>query len=272
MRACPSIVAGALALVLSGSGAAQAAARVVLVQPSAAEVPANLLRISIAFAAPAEGPVLPRLALSHADGRLVQQPFLQQELWSPDGKILTILMHPGRVKTGLNAREELGPLLAAGDDVVLALDGHPIRRWHVRAVDEHGPRSSAWKLSAVKAGSRQALVVALDSSIDGRDAGYLAVADSHHRRVDGRARLKDGERLWTFTPTAPWRAGQYQLVARGTLEDAAGNRLDGRFESSIDTPPGSVVDAVIGFAVAAQSGLRSGRRTEIAPARRQKQE
>jgi hypothetical protein len=249
MHPRPSIAAAALAVVLSGTCAAQQAPRVVLVQPSAAEVPANLLRISIEFAAPAEGPVLPRLAMSHTDGRPVQQPFLQQELWSPDGKILTILMHPGRVKTGLQAREEMGPILAAGDDVVLALDGHPIRRWRVRPAEENGPRSTAWKLSTVEAGSKRALVVALDRPIDGREADYLAIADGHNRRIDGRARLKDGERVWTFTPRGPWRAGAYKLVARGTLEDPAGNRLGGRFETAIDTPPSSPVDAVIDFAV-----------------------
>jgi hypothetical protein len=254
---CPrsSIVAAALAVVLSGAGAAQGATRVVLVQPSTAEVPANLLRVSIEFAAPVEGPVLPRLALSHTDGRLVEQPFLQQELWSPDGKILTLLLHPGRVKTGLNAREEMGPILAAGDDVVLALDGRPVRRWRVRPADVNGPRSSAWKLSPVKAGSKQALVVALDRPIDGREADYLAIADSHNRRIDGRAQLTDGERVWTFTPRGAWRAGAYKLVARGTLEDPAGNRLGGHFETAIDTPPGSPVDAVIDFVVGSRPAM-----------------
>ncbi len=192
--------AAALALVLSGTGAAQPMPRVLMVQPSAPEVPANLLRISIEFAAPVEGAVLPRLALLRADGGPVEAPFLEQELWSPNGKILTILMHPGRVKTGLKAREEMGPILAAGDDVVLVLDGHPIQRWIVGPRNEDGPAPSAWKLSPVSAGSRQALVVALDKSIDGRDAGYLAIADSRNRRIDGRAQLKDGERVWTFTP------------------------------------------------------------------------
>ncbi len=249
MQLCASIAGTVLAVVLSGVGAAQAATRVILVQPSAAEVPANLLRISIAFSAPVEGPVLPRLAMSHTDGRPVEQPFLQQELWSPDGKILTILLHPGRVKTGLYAREQMGPILAAGDDVILALDGHPIQHWRVGPVDENGPLPTAWKLSPVQAGSKQALIVALDKPIDGREAGYLAIADSHNRRIDGRAQLKDGERVWTFIPRGPWRAGEYKLVARGTLEDPAGNRLGGHFESAIDTPLRSPVDAVIGFVV-----------------------
>src|SRR5215470_11519657 len=105
----------ALALVLAHDVAAHARPpRVVMVQPSAREVPANLLRISIHFTAPVEGPVLSRIGLRRADGSVIAQPFLQQELWSPDGTTLTFLMHPGRVKSGLVAHEAMGPILAPG--------------------------------------------------------------------------------------------------------------------------------------------------------------
>src|SRR5262245_53969292 len=124
-------VAAGLALALDTSHASQPIDRVVLVRPSGAVVPANLLLLSMEFDAAMEGPVLPRLALSRGDGGQIQEPFLDQELWSPSGKVLTILMHPGRVKSGLKAREEMGPILSPGDDVVLALDGKPIKRWRV---------------------------------------------------------------------------------------------------------------------------------------------
>jgi len=193
--------------------------------------------------------LLPRLTLLRADGRQVEEPFLEQELWSPSGRILTVLLHPGRVKTGLKALDEKGPILSVGEDVALALDGAPIKRWRVGPADEIGPIASAWTMSAVRVESKQPLVVALDGPIDGRDADYLAIADVRGRRVAGRARLTNGERTWTFTPSAPWRPGAYKLVVRGTLEDPAGNRLGSRFETSIDSPPGAPVDAVVLFAV-----------------------
>jgi hypothetical protein len=222
---------------------------VALVQPSGPEVPANLLRLSIQFEQQFEGAVLGRLALLRADGTQIQEPFLEQELWSPDGKLLTILMHPGRVKSGLIAHDELGAILCAGEDVSLALDGHSIKQWRVGQADTVGPAASAWTISTVRADSRQPIVVTLDGPIDGRDADYLAIADQGDRRVAGRARLADGETTWTFVPNSPWRAGTYKLVARGTLEDPAGNRLGSRFETSVRSPPGAPVDAVIPFTV-----------------------
>lgn len=243
------LCASALAVTLGCAYAGQSTPRVVLVQPSGPVVPANLLRISIRFASQVEGPLLPRLTLLHTDGRQVQEPFLEQELWSPSGKILTVLMHPGRVKTGLNARNENGPILSVGDDVVLALDGVPLKRWSVGPADEIGPMPSAWKVSVVRVDSKQPLVVTFDRPIDGRDGEYLAIADARGRRVTGRAQLTDGEATWTFTPSAPWRPGTYNLVVRGTLEDPAGNRLGSRFETSIYSPPGSPADAVVPFTV-----------------------
>jgi hypothetical protein len=239
----------ASALGCGHSQARQPTPRVVEVQPSAQEVPANLLRISIRFAAPVEGPLLSRLSLLRPDGKPIDEPFLQQELWSPNGKVLTIVMHPGRVKIGLNAREAMGPILATGDDVSLALDGRPIKRWSVGPADGIGPVASAWKLSDVRVESKEPLVVTLDAPIDGRDADYLAIADAHSRRVPGHAQLMNGETTWTFTPSAPWRAGTYQLVARSTLEDPAGNRLGSHFETSIDSRPEQPVDVSVPFTV-----------------------
>jgi len=65
-----------------------------------------------------------------------------------------------------------------GDEVALALDGVPIKRWRVELADEIGPMASEWKVSAVRVESKQPLVVALDGPIDGRDADYLAMPTS----------------------------------------------------------------------------------------------
>src|SRR5262245_48218701 len=111
------LLAAALGLVwMFAAGVVMAAAgtpRVVAVSPSGRVVPENLLRISIRFDAAPEGQVLRRLSLATQDGRPLHEPFLDQELWSPDGRVLTVLLHPGRGKTGLIAHEQLGASLAA---------------------------------------------------------------------------------------------------------------------------------------------------------------
>jgi len=207
--------------------------RVVSVSPSGATVPENLLRLSIKFDVPPEGQVLRRLALFGQGDKQIAEPFLEQELWSPDGKTLTVLLHPGRVKTGLIAREERGSILTEGEEVRLTLDGHTIQHWAVNGRDERGPKPSLWILSALQAGRRESLVVYLDAPIDAMDVDYLAIVDSSGRRVKGRAALTDGETTWTFVPSDRWRAGPYKLLVQGTLEDPSGNRLNSQFETRI---------------------------------------
>lgn len=231
-----------------GAGAAMGtsdAPQVMAVSPSGPMVQENLLRISIRFDAAPKGEILRRLSLASGDGRPLYEPFFDQELWSPDGRVLTILLHPGRVKTGLIAHEQLGAVLAEGETVQLLLDGHPLSRWVVGPRDEQGPSPQDWRLSPVRAGRRDPLVVRLDAPIDAQEAGYLAVVDALHRRVVGHAELLEGERVWRFTPAMAWPAGPHLLVARGTLEDPAGNRLNSRFERPADQRPELAMDVEI---------------------------
>jgi hypothetical protein len=240
-------------------GAQARPAQLPRVQPSADHVPANLLRISLSFARPVDGDVLSRLALVRSDGSAIQAPFLPQELWSPDGTVLTLLLHPGRVKTGLQARAALGPILSTGETVILTFDGRPLRTWQVDADDTEGPDVAAWRIAPVGAGSRQALVVALDAPVDGRAAGHIGVADARGRRVPGKAVLGSGEDRWIFIPTRPWRPGRYRLVVGATLEDAAGNRPHGRFETEPGAGMEPAADQVRDFTVEAPAGAQSRR-------------
>lgn len=205
------------------------------VRPTSATVPANLLRLSIVFDAPPAGPVLRRLALVAADGRVVGEPFLDQELWSPDRRILTVLMHPGRVKTGLVANETLGRALSPGERVTVTLDGRALRTWTVAAPDTAPPDPARWTATAPRAGSRDALTVRLDGQVDAFDGDLVAVRSPDGARLPGRGALTQGETEWTFTPDAPWPPGRYSVVAAPTLEDPSGNRPGSAFEH----PPGA---------------------------------
>ena len=61
--------------------------------------------------------------------------------------------------------------------------------------------------------------------------------------LDGIAELADDDRVWSFTPTRPWRAGRYRLAIGTILEDLAGNSVARPFELDInsvgekDAPP-----------------------------------
>ncbi len=229
-----AFAAAAAAVACLGAGPP---ARIVAVYPSGPDIPANLLRVTIRFAAPPDEPVLPRLSLHGAALDAGQVPFVDQELWSPDGTMLTVLFDPARLKTGVAANLAFGRVLRAGETVTLAFDHRSIKRWHVVAALQSGPRPDHWMLHAAPAGSRAAVVVGFDRAIDALDAGLMAIVSAAGATVAGEARLDPGEAAWRFIPRVAWQPGAYWLVVSPALEDASGNAVAQPFEASAAVPP-----------------------------------
>ncbi|MEM7612716.1 MAG: hypothetical protein AAF270_13605, partial [Pseudomonadota bacterium] len=94
--------------------------------PSAAQLPENLLRLYLYFPR-RMGPRVSTadLKLLDVNGEEIAQAFLptRYELWSSDRTRLTVLLDPGRVKTGLAAHNALGRVLVAGQRYTLVVPG-----------------------------------------------------------------------------------------------------------------------------------------------------
>ena len=98
--------------------------------PSGTVLSAHTLRLSIRFRQVPDGAVLPRLALRSERG-LLQDVFMQQELWSPDHKTLTLLFDPGRLKTGIGRHIAVGAPLEGHARVELTLEAALLKDWQV---------------------------------------------------------------------------------------------------------------------------------------------
>jgi hypothetical protein len=102
-----------------------ATTRVAAVYPSGDTLPENLLKFYLHFSAPmSRGMAYEHIKLRDGTGKAVAFPFVElaEELWDPSGQRLTILFDPGRIKTGLKPREELGPILHPGETYTLVID------------------------------------------------------------------------------------------------------------------------------------------------------
>lgn len=207
-----------------------------LVYPSGPSVPENLLRIELRFSAPLQAPLsIDHVKIIHGNGLEIERPFLDSPLPSPDGKRVTILLHPGRVKSGVRANLALGRALHAGSVVTLVVDDPalalPIRKtWEVTAFDAASPQPAQWAFEPPRRGSRDPLVVHLDAPISSSAEALIAIRGPDGRRVAGTTHLEDGETVWRFVPARPWRAGSHAIVTHPDLEDPAGNRPCAPFE------------------------------------------
>lgn len=232
-RSATSLIAVGIAFIaLSVSGSP--ARSKPIAYPSDATAPANLLRIHVRLDAPLARPLeAGALHLEDGEGRLIPNAFYDVAVLSRDNLTVTILMHPGRIKSGLAANAALGRALTPGRIVTLrgtgALDGLS-QSWRVTPALSTALDISTWAIAPPRSGTRAALTVAFDRSIDAEAAAYLAVADAEGVRVAGEGALDSGERTWRFTPADPWAPDAYTLRVHPNLEDVAGNRLCAPFE------------------------------------------
>jgi hypothetical protein len=229
---------------------AEATTHVTHVYPSSDVLPENLLRFYVHFSAPMSlGEAYDRVRLLDGSGKPVDLPFLElaEELWDPRGKRLTLLLDPGRIKTGLKPREEAGPILEKGKSYTLVIErtwpdaaGAPLQAefrkvFRVGEPDLRSPDPRTWKLVAPSRPD-ESLVVDFPEPLDHAMLGrVLHVSDSGGKVVAGRIDIEANETRWRFTPARPWAAGRYDLVVDKLLEDRAGNNIERPFEVDVFT-------------------------------------
>jgi hypothetical protein len=202
------------------------------ISPGANVLPANTLRFYIHFPRPGEAQFdRDHLRLLNEEEQVVRDPFLvlSQELWSLDGRRLTVLMEPGRIKRGLGADPLHDPALVVGRAyslVVTALGQTARQTFRVsdpvlEAVDE-----TYWRLVSPTVWSFDPAVVHFDRVMDAAlcedEIGVVAPAGEI---VQTRVSLAPDGTAARLIPSHPWRSGEHRLVVSERLEDVCGNRL-----------------------------------------------
>jgi hypothetical protein len=219
---------------------------VLALYPGAAVLPENTLRFYLHFSVPMRrGQAYEHIRLEDGAGEQVAFPFLElaEELWGPEGKRLTLLFDPGRIKRGLKPRNEVGPPLEVGRSYTLTIDraweddrGQRLaeshqKRFVVEAPDVVQPDPTSWHWRTPAAGTLEPLIVTLPEPLDrAMLLRVLVPLDGAGGAVRGAVTVSEYETVWGFTPARPWRAGSFALSVRTTLEDRAGNSIARPFE------------------------------------------
>lgn len=207
------------------------------------KLPANALKLYLHFSQPMEqGVFLERLRLLTADGKEVIGPFRETELWSPDGKRLTVWFHPGRQKTGLNLNEEEGPVLRENTKHTLVVAGSwrstsgiPLGAdvrfdFQVGPADHTMPNLDHWQITKPKAGTREPLIVTFDEPLDPAMIRSALRLEHQGQHWPVSVDVDETGTVWRGTPEAAWSLGTYEWQVNPLLEDLAGNNLQHPFE------------------------------------------
>lgn len=237
---------GTAAAELVLESAPSAPARVLSIYPSAPVLPENLLRCYVVFSAPMrEGQTLSYIRLFDSQGELMTGVFLdtREELWDRSRTRLTLLLDPGRVKTGLGAHQRLGRALCLGqryrlvvDGALRSADGQPlvdgfVKDFTIGPAVTRGLPMEGWQLGHPTSAGQAPLTLRFPTAIDATQASLFIRVWGPSGPVLGDSNVEQLETVWRFIPRNPWVAGDYTLQVDSRLEDCAGNNFEGAFDS-----------------------------------------
>jgi hypothetical protein len=218
--------------------------RVEHVYPSGPVLPSNQLRLYIYFSAPmSRGEAERRIHLLDDRGKALDDVFLRgEELWDPEDRRLTLTFDPGRIKRGLASNEDLGPPLVEGKRYTLVVDrdwpdakGIPMlegfrKSFEGGPAERVPPDPKRWRLVPPKAGARDAVVLNFPKPMNYPLLLRMLQVTDGRANLLGTVTVEKQETEWRFTPLAPWKPGDYQVVVDTTLEDLAGNHIGQDFD------------------------------------------
>jgi hypothetical protein len=234
--------------------------------PSANEIPANLLRFHLRFDdAPDVFDISTAIRLVDAYDVVVDHVFLDlnEGLWSADGLTLTLMLHPGRIKSGLIANHTLGNALHEQDQYELQIrsehlcnlyyvdTGSPanaknewisIKRFTAIAAVDQAIDVNSLSFKTPKAHSLNSISITFPWNIDVLSAeNCVGLSTALDLPVDVQIELGEAEKTIRFIPRHPWAKGPVKVHFSSEFEDVSGNRLSNAFAKDMhffayDTP------------------------------------
>jgi hypothetical protein len=202
------------------------------ISPDAKVLPANTLRFYIHFPRPGETHFdRDQLFLLDEKEQVVREPFLvlSQELWSHDGRRLTVLMEPGRIKRGLGEDPAHDPALVVGQTYSLIITAlGQTARYTFRVGDPvlEAINETSWRLASPTVGRLEPAVVHFDRVMDAAVCeDEIRVLIPSGEVVQTHVSLAPDGTAAQVIPSHPWCRGEHRLVVSERLEDVCGNRL-----------------------------------------------
>ena len=215
-------------------------AGVLSIYPLAQQLPKNLLRFYIYFRTPMKkGRALKHVQLVDEAGNIDRHAFMEfkQELWSADGKILTVLFDPGRIKRGVSTNLLRGPALLESKKYELIISGdwedvygQPLSMNSTKSIQVVGAYDQQieinnWTINKPRRNSTDAITLHFDRIIDhALIQSMIRIVNEEETLIHGHWEIEE-EQSVKFIPKARWNKGNYNIIIDSRLEDVAGNNL-----------------------------------------------
>jgi len=224
-------------------------ASVVKIYPDSRFLPENTLRFYIYFSTPMKKEVaLQHIHLRDENGKEDKHAFMKfkRELWSPDGKRLTLLFDPGRIKRGVSTNVEKGAALSSNKSYELVISktwkdvyNQPLSETFTKSIAvSRGYRTPIetrdWSISSPKTTSKENLIIEFDRIFDyALLQNMIVVKDENNEVINGEITIAKNEKKWSFTPESVWENHIIFIWINPRLEDAAGNNFQDLLDHTV---------------------------------------
>lgn len=210
------------------------------IYPLADTIPENILFFHVRFSQPMKEDknAWKKVHITDDQGATIPGTWRQRSYWLDSGRLLVLMIHPGRVKSGIHYT---GPVFAIGKAYNVEVDstmedqyGRPLTASaHHRYIitDEQRQKLLACAVPrTVQAGTKEAIEIKFCNGIDHAaactgifmyDAAGKSLACTVQQYEEYTVRIQ---------PDEIWPEGKIQLELSGSLYDCAGNRLNRLFE------------------------------------------
>lgn len=214
----------------------------VAIYPSADTIPFNILFFHVRFSSPMSEDITAyqHVNIRDENGKLIERTWRQRSFWLDSGRVLVLMIHPGRVKSGIHYT---GPVFAEGKKFTVEVlktlkDAHGNelkdnveKNYWISHEDREIPAIVSTTQS-VDAQSRQPVLVRFS---EGMDYACLTegvtVTDAKGNKIRILIRQHHNlDNIAEIVPVNPWKKGSYKIVFESMVTDFASNHLNRPFE------------------------------------------
>ncbi len=167
-------------------------------------------------------------------------PWRQKSFWLDSNRLLVLMVHPGRVKKGI---DYMGPLFDSGQYYTLTIDknigdihGNPIagnysKKYYITGEDRRSPKPQLVSSNLPQAYTAEPLLLSFNEGVDYASVwDNTTLYDASGRKISCTVDAHGNDNTYLITPREQWQKGKYTLILGGAVYDFASNRINRLFE------------------------------------------
>jgi hypothetical protein len=209
--------------------------------PTSQNVPRNILFFHVKFSESMMHDIhgYENVRIIDNSGKELPLVWRQRSYWLEDQKVLVLMIHPGKVKRGIDMEIpfQIGEtytleVLPDMRDVYGRLLTKPYHhQFTMTDEDYESPKVLFDLFKLPKVNSRKPLIMPFSEGMDHSSiVNGVKVYDTNGKLVAGIITWNENDQTFGFVPKGKWQSGQYQVIFEKKVCDFANNRLNRPFE------------------------------------------